>query len=356
MKITFLCTDSSLERGSERLTAALANALAKAYPVNIISLYQQNDELAFEIEPIVSSNVLCKGKRLQTPAKFLQKIKELWLVSKAIKKCEGHVFIGVGYYCSILLGLFAWLNSRNKYLAWELSIYSATQGKWKKLRAIFYKKLDGIICVNETEGALYRQHFAQVDIIPNFLPFKPKVKASLVAKRFISVGGLEEEKGFDLLIEAFEKANLLDWELLIIGNGSKRKELESLIEKYQIQNRVTIAPFTKNIASAYANAGCYVLPSRNESFGMVLIEAMECGLPCIAFDCPSGPQYIISDQVNGLLVPANDTQKLARAMKAIAHKEVAVEEMIREAKKKVLTYQMESVLPLWLDLFKRLQK
>lgn len=356
MKVTFLCTDSSLERGSERLTAALATALAQEYSVNIVSLYQQNEKLAFEIEPTVKASILCQGKRLQMPAKFFQKLKELLLVSKVVSKGEGEVFIGVGYYCSILLGLFAWLNRSNKYFAWELSIYGATKGKWKRLRAIFYKNLHGIICVNETEKMLYQQHFPHVHVIPNFLPFKPKVTASLAAKQFISVGGLEEEKGFDLLIEAFYKANLPDWELLIVGNGSKRNDLEILIEKYKLQNRVTIAPFLKDIASAYANAGCYVLPSRNESFGMVLIEAMECGLPCIAFNCPSGPKYIIKDQVNGLLVPANDTEKLAQAMKAIAHKEVAVEELVREAKKEVLSYQIENVLPLWLDLFKHLGK
>lgn len=356
MKITFLCTDKSLQRGSERMTAALANALANQNEVTVISLYRNHEVDFFEIHPDVKQIYVCEAKRsTAVVAKIFQKINELLAVSKFLRIEKHTMYIGVGAYCSILLGLFAWLNRRNRYIAWEHAAFKATKGKWNKLRSVFYKNLNAIVCLNETEKRDYQKQFANVFVIPNFLVSKATTKADLATKQFLSVGGLEQEKGFDLLINAYRELDVSDWKLLIVGSGSKKKMLEALIEKNGLEGRVTLQPFRKDIEQAYLNSGCYILPSRSESFGMVLLEAMDHGLPCVAFDCPSGPRYLISNQINGLLVPPNNERLLAEAMSTIAKDRALAERFVAQSEKEVEKYLISGVLPKWINLFKYLQ-
>lgn len=355
MKISFLCTDQSLQRGSERITAALANALVKNEEVSIISLYRQHKNVCYKIESGVQTKALNKGNRIGFwPVKFFQKVAELWGVAQQIKKNDQRIWIGVGAYCSILLGMFGWLNRTSKYIAWEHSSYQATKGKWRKLRKIFYKKLNAIVCLNSTEQQYYQQEFKQVFVIPNFIGFHTTQKSTLVNKVFLSVGALEEEKGFDLLIEAFYYCKADDWTLQIIGSGSKQMTLEALILKYNLQDRVQIFPFTENIETAYQSAGIYVLPSKSEAFGMVLIEAMDGGLPCIAFDCPTGPRHIIKDQVNGILVPAENIHLLAKAMNLLSTNHHLAERLVEEGKASLSAYGLQQILKSWYLLFNNL--
>jgi glycosyltransferase involved in cell wall biosynthesis len=159
----------------------------------------------------------------------------------------------------------------------------------------------------------------RVERIPNALPPLDGGISSLDARVVAAAGRLTGQKGFDMLIRAWADVarEHPDWELRIYGNGPKRGELEALVQVLHLGDRVKLMGATRTLGSELASASLFVLSSRFEGFGMVLVEAMSKGLPVVSFDCPRGPAELIHNGVDGVLVPARDVAALARAISAL---------------------------------------
>jgi glycosyltransferase involved in cell wall biosynthesis len=171
--------------------------------------------------------------------------------------------------------------------------------------------------------------------------------------RIISVGRLESVKGFDRLISAFARiaARCPQWQLAIYGHGSLESVLRQQISKEGLEQRVTIYPPTPNIYHEYQQSDIYVLSSLHEGFGMVLLEAMSCGLPCVAFDCPYGPGEILDDGVTGRLVDDGDEAAMASALLWMTtHREERLR-MGLQAREAVKAYLIDEVMKRWQSLF-----
>ena len=164
------------------------------------------------------------------------------------------------------------------------------------------------------------------------VPGKPSTGTS---KKFLAIGRFSRlHKGFDLLIEAFQRFAQQDseWTLDIVGEGVEEPLYRKLIKEYGLQERIAIHPFTSDIQSYYSNAQVYVLSSRWEGFGLVLVEAMAHGLPVISSDLPTSKEimgdfgyYYVNGDVNGLArqmleaTKINWPQKSAEAMEIARH-------------------------------------
>ena len=134
------------------------------------------------------------------------------------------------------------------------------------------------------------------------------------SKRFLAVGRFaRQHKGFDLLIEAFHLFAQKDseWKLDIVGEGVEEKMYRELISKYHLEDRVLIHPFTNHIQDYYSKAQVYVLSSRWEGFGLVLVEAMAHGLPIVSSDLPTSKE-IMGDF--GLYFKNGDINELAQRL------------------------------------------
>ena len=192
--------------------------------------------------------------------------------------------------------------------------------------------------------------------IPNILTFYPSRMAKSTNKYVISVGRYEEQKGYDLLIQAWRLVILKhpDWQMHIYGNGSLKILLQSMIEKYGLTASFILKPATPNIYEKYLEHSIYVMSSRYEGFGLVLIEAMSCGLPCISFDCLSGPSEIIKNGDDGLLVENGNIEKLSDAICYLMENEQERRRMGIKARKNILRYSKESIMQQWDILFKQL--
>lgn len=132
----------------------------------------------------------------------------------------------------------------------------------------------------------------------------------------VAVGRLIRQKGFDLLLRALAKCRGAGQEarLVIVGEGPERATLDALARQLGIADRVLLTGFVADPAAYYALGDVFVLPSRWEGFGHVIVEAMACGLPIIAFDCPYGPADILGDGEGGMLIPAENVDALAAAI------------------------------------------
>ena len=157
-------------------------------------------------------------------------------------------------------------------------------------------------------GQALPQPSAQV--IYNPLTLVPGKQSSGTSKKFLAIGRFSRlHKGFDLLIEAFQRfaCHNSEWTLDIVGEGIEEPLYRKLIRDYGLQERITIHPFTSDIQSYYSDAQVYVLSSRWEGFGLVLVEAMAHGLPVISSDLPTSVEimgdfglYYVNGDVNGL--------------------------------------------------------
>jgi glycosyltransferase involved in cell wall biosynthesis len=131
----------------------------------------------------------------------------------------------------------------------------------------------------------------------------------------VAAGRLVHQKGFDTLLRAFRRVrDLRDVRLIILGAGPLADELRGLRDSLALSTSVDFPGFDPNPYRYFARAACVVVSSRYEGFGNVIVEAMACGTPVVATRCPSGPEEIITDGTNGLLVPVDDVPALAAAI------------------------------------------
>jgi glycosyltransferase involved in cell wall biosynthesis len=186
-----------------------------------------------------------------------------------------------------------------------------------------YARLDALVVLTDGDRVDYLERLVgartRVERIPNVVTPLPGDRADPAAQVVIAAGRLTRQKGFDLLVRAFAAAatNRPGWELRIYGGGRERAALERQIEATGMRDRIRLLGPTRRLGEAFARASVFVLSSRFEGFGMVLVEAMGSGLAVASFDCPRGPADIITPGRDGVLVPAEDVAALARELDAI---------------------------------------
>ena len=154
----------------------------------------------------------------------------------------------------------------------------------------YVKKCDCLVTLTNADAVYWKKYALFIKVIPNMMTVKSDKMATCKTQNVISVGRYTYQKGFDMLIEAWNMINLKhpNWRLYIYGNGD-RSEFEELVRIHHLEDSIYLMPATDNIVAEYLKSSIYVMSSRYEGFGLVLTEAMSCGLPCISFDCPNGP-------------------------------------------------------------------
>lgn len=193
-------------------------------------------------------------------------------------------------------------------------------GVWRCLRALTYPFAFGLVTI--TKGAL--DHFPRwmrrrAWVVPNVAWLPPPAVPRAEGRRLTAVGRLVPQKGFDLLIDAFAAVCNAhpEWSLVIWGEGGERPALEARIAHHGLTHRIMMPGVSPTPGGWIADADIFVLSSRYEGWGIVLLEAMGAGLPVISFDCPWGPGEMIEHGRDGLLVPVGDAAALGRALERL---------------------------------------
>lgn len=214
------------------------------------------------------------------------------------------------------------------------------------------KRLDRFVVLTEEDKASWTE-LSNVEVIPDPLAFEIDEVSPLTNKRVIAVGRYVYQKGFDLLLQAWKAIEQQhpDWELAIYGMGDCTP-YEKIITDLQIdRDRCHLYGSTPDIKAEYLNSSLFVFSSRFEGFGMVLIEAMACGLPVVSFDCPCGPKDIVRHNEDGLLVPSGDTSQLADALHQMMSDERKRHSMASAAIMNVQRFKLDVICERWNALF-----
>ena len=213
-----------------------------------------------------------------------------------------------------------------------------------------------VVLTNEDRG--YWGKLPNICVIPNAAMFVADRYSDVSKKRVIAVGRLDYQKGFDRLIQAWEivykSGKYNDWRLDIFGQGEWKDMLQGMIDEKGLSSSAFINKPTKNIGREYSESSMLVMSSNYEGFPMVMIEAMACGLPVVAFDFKCGPKDIISDGENGLIIRNGDIKALAEGMMRLMEDTENRKRMSLNARKIVDTYSEKAVMDKWIGLFNNL--
>ncbi|MDN5842132.1 MAG: glycosyltransferase family 4 protein [Alcaligenaceae bacterium] len=234
---------------------------------------------------------------------------------------------------------------------------------WQRMRRWAYPRADAVVALTRGTADWLDAQIPGVraQVIPNAVRWPlPEGEPALDAgvpegrRRLLAVGRLHPIKGFDLLVRAFVSiADLFpDWDLVILGEGDQRPALQLQIDEAGLGARISMPGRAGNIADWYGQADLYVLSSRSEGLSNTLLEAMAGGLPCLAFDCDTGPREIIRDGIDGVLVrPAGDHEALAAWLSNLmAHPELR-ERVARRAADVLDRFSVPRVMRMWQQVF-----
>ena len=226
---------------------------------------------------------------------------------------------------------------------------------WMKNLVGHLRKLDKFVVLTEED----KKQWVELDnvvFIPDPLSFQTDKISPLVSKRVIAVGRYVYQKGFDLLLQAWSivEKQSEDWELAIYGQG-ERRPYEQLIDKLNIdKTRCHLYGPTNDIMHEYQNSSIFVFSSRFEGFGMVIVEAMSCGLPIVSFDCPCGPREIVSRNNDGLMVENGSVDQLASALIKVMSDGSLRIQFAGNARKNSERFKIEKIAQKWKFLFESL--
>lgn len=322
MKI-FLIIPTLRQGGAERVMSELANEFAKQkHEVHLILLASASD--FYRIDDPVSIHRLAfvnrgRFRKLFDEIKVLFKLRNLLSLHKPDATLsfmdKYNIFTLIASY-NLKIKVFV-SDRSNPYI--KIPFFLSF------LKVFTYNHANGIIAQTQLAKNILAKKTKNrnIKVIPN--PLKniehfPEVSRE---KIILNVGRLVPEKGHKYLLEAFSKLDGNTWKLVILGDGPLRDELQDYAKELKIDDSLHMPGSVKNVDEWLAKASIFAFPSVSEGFPNALVEAMAAGLPCVSFDCDSGPRDIIKNGENGFLVPLNNTTEFSKKIQfLIEHPEL----------------------------------
>ena len=389
MKICFWTTSIFELGGIKRVTTILANELVKEHDVSIVTFEKKTQEnramygLSQQIKVEYARGKDLKDNR-SNPARYMRsmlrhlndktgmfdhpgqeeflrnifyptRVRNAWITYFNKKKYD--VIIATAGLSMNLAVMADRLNAQT--IGWQhnrYDVYVNQKNKlfWKKESLIrkYFPKLDHYVVLNDFDKAEYKEKQG-IDCVSMCNPRSviSEEKAALEEKNFFVAARLSEAKGFDLLMDSFYQFCQHDneWKLVIAGDGELREEIIDLVWQYGLQERVVFTGMTNQVEKYYLNSSVYLMHSKWEGWGLVVIEAFELGLPVIAYDIVP-MDVLITNGYDGIIVEKFDAGKYAAAMLELAHNDALRKKMGKRAVETAKKFSASKIAQMWIDM------
>jgi GalNAc-alpha-(1->4)-GalNAc-alpha-(1->3)-diNAcBac-PP-undecaprenol alpha-1,4-N-acetyl-D-galactosaminyltransferase len=303
-------------------------------------------------------------ERIKKSSSFFQSLKLNYSLANKVSKImrSEKVDIAIGFITSanIIATLAAKINGipsiiseRNNPLRGDVPKF------WVILRKFVYPMADRLVLQTTGVKKIYEKKIntSKIAILPNPISSElSKFRDTSIKKEkiILTVGRLDDNKCQETLIEAIKDLNLEGWKVLIIGDGIKKQNLNALIEKHKLIDKIKIISNVKRIDHYYNKASIFVFTSKTEGFPNALLEAMHYGLPSISTDCKFGPSDLITDGYNGYLTKINDKEELKEKLTLLINDTKLQQKFSERAQETADDYVCEKVVSQWESLINSL--
>ena len=391
MKIAFFMSTPFVLGGEQRVVSVVSNILiGKGHDVSIIctnTKCEENYDL-YKLDKRVKivkihengilrkiQNIIYKGirkiNRYTGIVKNNLKIQEHFWVEgnvkenlvKIINENDFDVVIGIAGYKSITLSMIKdKINA--KVIGWQHNSFDAyfrNKNKYHYNQDIMFKKyipnLDAYVVLTKQDKIKMKNEL-NVECVTIYNPksFISEEVTPMNKKIFLAAGRFTYAKGFDMLIDSFAifaKENK-DWNLIFVGKGEEENKIQEKIEAYNLNDRIEMHGFTDNIQEYFLNSSCMLLPSRWEGMPMILLEAMEMGMPVIAYKIPVVEELLINEE-DSLLVNMFDVEDYAKKMLQFANDEELRKKLAKNIKEKSKIFNYEKIGKEWDTILKNVK-
>ena len=367
MRIAYYTDQVYLHGGIEKVLAQKLNYLAlyTNHEVYLITTEQKGKKHCYHITDNIKHHDLGVNyirSKSYFSLRNLEKVpKHIYRLREKLKKINPDVLIVCNYafdfyfipfICSGVKTVKEFHSSRY-YYAKGLPNTSLFNKKIHQINNWVATKYNHLVLLNEDEKKYY--HSDNLVVIPNAIAQNPKKEIIKRKNIIIAAGRIAPVKQFDHLIKSWAliAKKHPTWEVHIYGEGDKTlsKSLAVLIMSLNIPN-IYIKGVTNILETKMHEASLYALTSATECFPMVLLEALNCGLPIISYDCPHGPRNIITNNKDGILITHNNITAFAKELSKLIDNTALRNKMKKNGLKNISRFNEENIMPKWLQLFK----
>ncbi|WP_373899173.1 glycosyltransferase family 4 protein [Haloimpatiens sp. FM7315] len=361
MKKILIYVDSMNPSGGiERVIANLSNQWINHFDITLLVKDDKNSFYPLD-KKVKYCTINCPLKinftsRFLRGYGFLKSIIQSQYKLKIYLKKEKPDYI---YTSNIINSLEILMQSREyskKLVISEHGSFYGYNSVYTRLKKYIYPRAYKLSVPTKMDTGIYTKCGYPAVYIPHLSTFTgANEQSKLKNKIVLNVGRLTSDKQQLKLLQLWKKIlennSTFDWKLQIVGKGEEEENLKNYVINNHMSNNVEFIRPTENIHEYFKNASIFAFTSRNEGFGMVLLEAMSFGVPCISFDCPSGPRDLITDE-NGFLIENNNADKFVEKLELLIENYELRKNKGQKAYEMANNWDNEAIVKAWVDLFR----
>lgn len=344
--------------GIERVIVTLANKMCHQYEITIlvkdppISFYKLDEKVRLiSLDNQLNFNMNSKLSRVFTA------IKSVYKNTKSLKHFlnkNSFDYYYLAHPLNVLEFQLARGINKNDTIVTEHGAPDAYNIIYKRIKKWLYSKVKVYVVPTTSDTHFYKGLGFPAQYLPHFKSDLQYEKAAQNENIALSIGRFTDVKQQLILLQIWNslvnETQIKNWKLNLVGDGELKVQYETYINANNLQDYVFLKPPRQDVEFYYKQASLFLLSSKTEGFGMVLLEAISFGLPCISFDCPSGPRDIIKNSENGYLIKQNDAIAFEQALLKLITDPTLRKEMSDKALEISSNWNDQKLLEKWVTI------